>query len=139
MLTRVLFALVLMSGLTIAASAEDARVLALGLADHSVSEEELEKGEALKTPKFNTAAVAYVLASGLKKGDTVDVELFNNDKSLMRNSESAGEDGAKVLLQAGKRGVPAGGWPDGTYHAKVTISREGKPLIEQKSDPVKFE
>jgi hypothetical protein len=121
-----------------AASAEDAKILALGLADHAVTQEELEKGEAQGTPKFNTPAVAYVLAGGLKKGDTVDVELFNNDNSLMRNTATAGEDGAKVLVQAGKRGVPAGGWPEGSYHAKVTITRGGKTLIEQSSTPIPF-
>jgi hypothetical protein len=121
------------------ASGEDAKVLALGLADHAVTQEELEKGEAQSTPKFNTPAVAYVLAGALKKGDTVDVELFNNDNSLMRNTGTAGEDGAKVLVQAGKRGMPAGGWPEGSYHAKVTITRDGKPLIEESSKPIAFE
>jgi hypothetical protein len=136
MLTRALFALALICGMAATAAAEDAKILALGLADHAVTQEEIEKGEALKTPKFNTPAVAYVLAGGLKKGDTVDVELFNNDNSLMRNTETAGEDGAKVLVQAGKRGVPAGGWPEGSYHAKVTITRDGKTLIEQSSNPI---
>ena len=139
MLTRALFALALICGMSSAAFAEDAKVLALGLADHAVTQEELEKGEAQSTPKFNTPAVAYVLAGGLTKGDTVEVELFNNDNSLMRNTGTAGEDGAKVLVQAGKRGVPAGGWPEGNYHAKVTITRDGKSLIEQSSKPIALE
>ena len=136
MLTRALFALALICGMSSAAFAEDAKVLALGLADHAVTQEELEKGEAQSTPKFNTPAVAYALAGGLTKGDTVEVELFNNDNSLMRNTGTAGEDGAKVLVQAGKRGVPAGGWPEGNYHAKVTISRDGETLVEQSSKPI---
>jgi hypothetical protein len=139
MLTRALFALALICGMSPAAFAEDAKVLALGLADHAVTQEELEKGEAQSTPKFKTPAVAYALAAGLKKGDTVEVELFNNDNSLMRNTGTAGEDGAKVLVQAGKRGVPAGGWPEGNYHAKVTISRDGKTLVEQSSKPIALE
>jgi hypothetical protein len=139
MLTRALFALALICGMAATATAEDAKVVALGLADHAVNQEELEKGEAQSTPKFNTPAVAYALAAGLKKGDTVDIELFNNDNSLMRNTGTAGEDGAKVLVQAGKRGVPAGGWPEGSYHAKVTITRDGKTLVEQSSKPVPFE
>lgn len=139
MLTRALFALALICGMSSAAFAEDAKVLALGLADHAVTQEELEKGEAQSTPKFNTPAVAYALAGGLTKGDTVEVELFNNDNSLMRNTGTAGEDGAKVLVQAGKRGVPAGGWPEGNYHAKVTISRDGKTLVEQSSKPIALE
>ena len=97
------------------------------------------KGAALPAPKFNTPAVAYVLAGDLMKGDTVEVGLFNDDRSLMRNTETAGEDRAKVLVQAGKRGVPAGGWPEGSYSAKVTITRDGKTLIEQSSKPVAFE
>src|ERR1700752_1342974 len=129
MLTRALFALALSCGMAATATAEDAKVLALGLADHAVTQEELEKGEAQSTPKFNTPAVAYALASGLKKGDSVDVELFNKDNSLMRNTGTAGEDGAKVLVQAGKRGVPAGGWPEGSYHAKVTITRDGTTWV----------
>ena len=139
MLTRVLFALLLICGLADAAAAEEAKVLALGLADHAVTQEELEKGEALKAPKFNTPAVAYVLAGDLKKGDTVEVELFNDDKSLMRNTETAGDDQAKLLIQAGKRGVPAGGWPEGNYSAKVTITRDGQTLVEESSKPVAFE
>jgi hypothetical protein len=139
MLTRALFALALICGMAATATAEDAKVVALGLADHAVNQEELEKGEAQSTPKFNTPAVAYALAASLKKGDTVDIELFNNDNSLMRNTGTAGEDGAKVLVQAGKRGVPAGGWPEGSYHAKVTITRDGKTLVEQSSKPIAFE
>ena len=139
MLTRALFALALICGMAATVAAEDAKVLALGLADHAVTQEELEKGEALPAPKFNTPAVAYALAGDLKKGDIVEVELFNDDKSLMHNTETAGEDGAKILVQAGKRGVPAGGWPEGNYSAKVTITRNGKTLIEQSSKPVAFE
>ena len=140
MLTRVLFALALICGLAAAvASAGETKVLALGIADHEVTQEELEKGAALKVPRFNTPALAYVLAGDLEKGDIVAVELFNDNKSLLHNTQTLGEDQAKLLLQAGKRGVPAGGWPEGSYHAKLTITRDGKTLIEKTSDPVKFE
>src|SRR5262245_39278989 len=139
MLTRALFALALICGLVTFASAEDAKVLALGLADHEATTAELESGATLPAPHFNTPAVAYVLAGGLKKGDVVESALGNNDKSLMRNTETAAEDGAKVLVQAGKRGVPAGGWPEGSYHAKVAITRDGKTLIEQTSKPIAFQ
>ncbi|HVQ10998.1 MAG TPA: hypothetical protein VMS19_03745 [Methyloceanibacter sp.] len=139
MLTRVLFALALICGLAAAASAEETKVLALGIADHEVTQEELEKGAALKVPRFNTPALAYVLAGDLEKGDIVAVELFNDNKSLLHNTQTLGEAQAKLLLQAGKRGVPAGGWPEGSYHAKLTITRDGKTLIEKTSDPMKFE
>lgn len=139
MLTRVLFALALICGTAAAASAEETKVLALGLADHEVTQAELEKGEPLPVPYFNTPAIAYVLAANVKKGDVVEIALVNGDKPLLQNTETLAEDKASYVLQAGKRGVPAGGWPEGTYHAALKITRDGKPLIEQTSAPTAFE
>ena len=139
MLTRVLFALALICGTAAAASAEETKVLVLGLADHQVTQEELEKGEALPAPRFNTPGVAYALVANLKKGDAVEITLVNGDKPLLQNTETLAEDRASYLLQAGKRGVPAGGWPEGTYNAALKIMRDGKPLIEQTSAPIAFE
>ena len=121
------------------AAAEDARVLALGVTDHEATQDEIEKGETLKAPHFNTPAIAYVLAADLKKGDIVEIALINEDRSLLHNTQTLGEDQGSFLLQAGKRGVPAGGWPEGTYSAKVTITRDGKTLVEQSSKPVALE
>jgi hypothetical protein len=140
MLTRALFALALICGAAVAAQAQETKVLALGLADHEVTEQELGKGAALSVPKFNTPAIAYVLAADLIKGDVVEITLSNTEKPLLTNTETLTEDKASVLLQAGKRGVPAGGWPSGwKYFAKVTITRDGKTLIEQATDPIPFE
>jgi hypothetical protein len=139
MLTRVLFALVLMGVSIQAARAEEAKVLALGLSDHEVTQGELEKGTALPAPHFNTPAIAYVLAANLKKGDIVEIALVNGDAPLLQNSETLAEDKASYVLQAGKRGVPAGGWPEGTYHAALKVTRDGKPLIEQTSTPIPFD
>jgi hypothetical protein len=140
MLTRVLLALALICGAAGAAQAQETKVLALGLADHEVTEQELGKGAAPSVPKFNTPAIAYVLAAGLKAGDRVEIALSNTEKPLLTNTETLVEDKAAVLLQAGKRGVPAGGWPsEWKYFAKVTITRDGKPLVEQATDPIPFE
>ena len=139
MLTRVLLALVLISGTVAAGLAEEAKVLALGVTDHAPAQAELEKGEALAPPKFNTPAVAYALTSGLKQGDVVEVHLANEGKSLMHNAETLAADAPTHLLLAGKRGVPAGGWPEGNYTASVKVTRDGKTLIEQNSDPISFE
>ena len=136
MLTRVLFALVLICGVAAAASAEDAKVVALGITAHEVSQAEIEKGDLLQAPHFNTPAIAYVLAANLKKGDVVDIELVKGDTSLMQNCQTVTEDQAIVLLQAGKRAVPAGGWPEGNYHAALKITRDGKTLIERSSTPI---
>jgi hypothetical protein len=139
MLTRALLALGLICGAACAAEAQETKVLALGLADHEVTEQELGNGPPA-APKFNTPAIAYALAAGLKAGDTVEIALSNTEKSLLTNTETLVEDKASVLLQAGKRGVPAGGWPsEWKYFAKVTITRDGKTLIEQATDPIPFE
>ncbi len=139
MLTRALFALALICGMAAPAATEDARVLASGITDHEATQEEIEKGEALKAPRFNTPAVAYALSANLKKGDIVEIALVNKDRPLLHNTQTLAEDQARFLLQAGKRGVPAGGWPEGSYHAKLTITRDGKTLIEQRSKPIAFE
>ncbi len=118
-----------------AAFAEDTKVLALGLTDHKVTEEELRKGDKLPAPHFNTPAVAYVLATNLKKGDVVEIALMNGKASLLHNTQELAEDQASLLLQAGKTGVPAGGWPEGTYTASLEIKRDGKSLISQSSEP----
>ena len=139
MLTRVLFAFALICGAAAAASAEETKVLALGLADHAVTQEELDKRSAPPVPRFNSPAIAYAFVANLKKGDSVEIALVNGDAPLLRNTETLAEDQARYLLQAGKRGVPAGGWPEGTFHAQLKITRDGKKLIEQSSTPVAFE
>jgi hypothetical protein len=140
MLTRALFVLVLMCGMTASAAwAQETKLVALGLTDHEATQEELDKGAKLPVPHFNTAGVAYVLVANVKKGDTVEITLNNGDTPLLRNTETLADDKGSLLLQAGKRGVPAGGWPEGTYHAAVKIIRDGKPIIEETSKPMTFE
>jgi hypothetical protein len=139
MLTSALFALALICGMAATAAAEDTKVLALGIADHEATTAELETGAAVPAPHFDTAAIAYGLVVGLKKGDTIEIALVNEDRSLLHNTQTLAEDQARFLLEAGKRGVPAGGWPEGSYHAKVTITRDGKTLVEQSSKPIVFE
>ena len=139
MLTRVLLALGLVVGFAAAASAEHAKIRGLGLTDHVVTEAELEKDDALPPPRFNSPGVAYVWASDLKKGDTVDITLNKDGESLMRNTETLTEDKPNIILMAGKSGVPAGGWPEGSYSAEVKITRDGKTLLEEKSKPMMFE
>jgi hypothetical protein len=121
------------------AESGETKVLALGLTDHKVSEEELRKGDKLPAPHFNTPAVAYVLATNLKKGDVIEIALMNGKASLLHNTQELTEDQASLLLQAGKTGVPAGGWPEGTYTASLEIKRDGKSLISQSSEPVPFD
>ena len=87
MLTRVLFALALICGTVFAASAEETKVLALGLADHAVTEEELAQGDALPVPRFNSPGVAYALVAKLQKGDVVEVALVKDGKQVTEFKE----------------------------------------------------
>jgi hypothetical protein len=139
MLTRVLFALALICGAAVGALAEETKVMALGLADRAVTEQDLATGEVPPVPRFNSPGVAYALVANLKKGDVVGVALVKDGKSLMHNTETLAEDKASVLLLAGKAGVPAGGWPEGQYLATLKVTRDGKPLIEQRIEPIAFE
>ena len=75
----------------------------------------------------------------MKKGDLVEITLVKDGERLMGNSETLAEDRERYLLQAGKRGVPAGGWPDGSYQAAVKITRDGKAIVEQTSAPMPLE
>jgi hypothetical protein len=138
MLTRAVFAFALICALMGPAAAET-KVVALGIAAKEVTQDELAAGTDLPKPKFNTAAVAYVLAADVKKGDAVEIALVKDGKALMHNTETLAKDEATLLLQAGKRGVPAGGWPDGSYAANLKITRDGKIIVEQTSEAMPFE
>jgi len=146
MLTRLFAAAIVLGTLGVSflpqivrAESGETEVPNLGLTDHKVTEEELRKGGKLPAPHFNTPAVAYVLATNLKKGDIVEITLMNGDTKLLHNTQELAEDQASLLLQAGKTGVPAGGWPEGTYTAALEIKRDGKSLISQSSAPQPFD
>ncbi len=139
MLTRALFAVLVVLGASAPAFAEDAKVVALGLAGREITADDLAKGTP-PVPRFNTPALAYVLAADLKKGDVVEISLSTEEKPLLSNSETLAEDKQTFMLLAGKRGVPAGGWPsEWKYFAAVKITRDGKTLMEQSTPPIPFE
>lgn len=139
MLTRVLFAAFLLVGAAGAAAAQDTTVVALGLTDHVVTEDELVSGAELAKPRFNSPGVAYVLVAHAQKGDKIEIHLTKDGESLMHNLRELDADEDGVLVMAGKTGVPAGGWPEGNYTAKVKILRGGETLAEQETDAIPFE
>jgi len=147
MLTRVLLTLLVLvfgSGLAMAADtvADDepkTTVVSFGITDHKVDEAELLKRRALPKPRFNSPGVAYGWVAHAKKGDKIEVHLTKDGESLMHNLREVTDDDIDVLLQAGKTGVPAGGWPKGQYTAKVTVTRGGETVAEQETDPIPFE
>jgi deoxycytidylate deaminase len=139
MLTRVLFAAFLLVGAVGAASAQDTTVVALGLTDHVVTEDELVSGADLAKPRFNSPGVAYVLVAHAQKGDKIEIHLTKDGESLMHNVRELAADEDGVLVLAGKTGVPAGGWPEGNYTAKVKVMRGGEMLAEQETEAIPFE
>ncbi|MGH6735259.1 MAG: hypothetical protein ACRECX_04170 [Methyloceanibacter sp.] len=139
MLTRALFGLVMICGTAATAVAQETKVVALGITDHKTTIEELQTGETPPKPKFNTPGVAYALVAHARKGDSIEVTLMKDGKPLMSNSRALEADEPGVLVQAGKSGVPAGGWPDGAYGAHVKITRDGKDLAVQESQAAPFE
>lgn len=139
MLTRVLFAAFLLVGAAGSVSAQDTTVVALGLTDHVVTEDELVSGADLAKPRFNSPGVAYVLVAHAQKGDKIEIHLTKDGESLMHNARELDADEDGVLVLAGKTGVPAGGWPAGKYTAKVKVVRGGEALAAQESDPIPFE
>lgn len=139
MLTRVLIAAFLLVAVPGAVSAQDAAVATLGLTDHKVTDEELTSGAALAAPKFNTPGVAYVVVAHAKKGDKIELHLTKDGESLMHNVRELDADEDGVLVMAGKTGVPAGGWPKGSYTAKVKVTRGGETIAKQETDPIPFE
>ena len=151
MLTRVLLTLLVLafgSSLAIAGDKEAGKVdtsgakttvVSLGITDHKVDEKELLKRMALPKPRFNSPGVAYGWIAHAKKGDKIELHLTLEGASLMHNAREVTEDDTDVLLQAGKTGVPAGGWPQGQYTAKVTVTRGGETIAERETDPIPFE
>ncbi len=136
MLTRVLLALAILVGSAASAWAAEPTIAALGLTDHATSEEEAATPDALAKPNSKTGGVAYVLVEGVEDGDRVTVRLMNEDASLMHNVVTVEGGAERVFLQAGKTGVPAGGWPEGEYSAKVEVVRGGDMVLEKSSEPI---
>jgi len=151
MLTRVLLTVLMLAFGSSQAMAEGAEadkaavadakttIVSLGLTDHPVDEEELKQRKELPKPRFNSAGVAYGWVAHAKKGDKVEIHLKKDGKSLMNNARDITDDDASLLLQAGKTGVPAGGWPKGLYTAHMTVTRGGEIVAEQETDPIPFE
>ena len=105
----------------------------------SVTQEETEKGGAPRAETQHTrGCLCLHLAASegrYSRGGAVQRRQVADAEHRDRRART----GRKFSMQAGKRGVPAGGWPEGSYSAKVTITRDGKTLIEQSSKPVAFE
>jgi hypothetical protein len=139
MLTRVLIAAFLLLASVGAGSAQDAAVATLGLTDHKVTEDELMSGAELAPLRFDSPGVAYALVAHAKKGDAIELHLVKDGTSLMHNVRELDADADGVLVLAGKTGVPAGGWPKGSYTAKVKILRGGETIAEQESEAIPLE
>jgi hypothetical protein len=94
-------------------------------------------------PKADTPMVVYMWAINLQKGDRLKVALKQGDAVLAENTQTLDHDKAQMILFAGKKtpqgGWPQGGWPQGSYTGEVTVTRDGKKVIEQKTEPITFD
>jgi hypothetical protein len=112
-------------------------LLGFGVTDHPVALEELEDGAQLATPKPDTPVVAYLWAINLRKGDTIEVALKKDGEVVAENAATLDRDKAQYMLFAGKK-APTGGWPTGTYTGEAQVTRAGKDVIAETSEPVTF-
>ena len=113
-------------------------MLALGLADHAVTEEELAKGETPPVPRFNTPGVAYVWRQSQEGRHRRDRARQGRQAADAQHRDAQRGQGEPCCRPASEA-VPAGGWPEGEYQASLKITRDGKTLIEQATDPIPFE
>ena len=111
--------------------AEDAKVMALGIADHEVTKEELDKGAALPAPHFNTPAVAYALAANIKKGDMVEVALSNDEKSLLATARRLTEDQASLCCKRASAACRRAAGREWTYTAAFERQARRQILIDR--------
>ena len=77
-------------------------MLALGIADHEVTQAEIEKGEALQCAAFQLAGHSLCLAANLKKGDIVEIALSKTDEALLHQRETLAEDQATLSAASGQ-------------------------------------
>ena len=83
--------------------------------------------EARRTPAVSAATglVAYARLIGLEAGDVVELRVTGPDGRAVAGATNPPLDHDKAwwLVQAGPARPPAGGWPRGTYTARVTVRR----------------
>lgn len=113
-------------------------LLGLGVTDHPIALEELEDGARLAAPKPNTPVVAYLWAINLRQGDRIEVALKKDGQVVAENAATLERDKAQYMLFAGKK-APQGGWPAGTYTSVAKVTRGGKDVIAETSEPITFD
>jgi hypothetical protein len=113
-------------------------LLGLGITDHPIELEELETGTQLAQPTPSTPVVTYMWAINLRKDDVIDLKLMRGDEVLVENSETLDRNKAQFMLFAGKK-APQGGWPKGKYTGTVTVTRDGKAVINKTTPPLMFD
>ncbi len=107
------------------------QLLDIGFYDGPVKVSEVEAGTAqgFMPQPTSDALVSWGWAINLKKGDEVIATLVSPLGELARNAITLDRNKAQYLLFAGKR-RPAGGWPEGNYHAVFTVLRNGNTVIK---------
>lgn len=115
-------------------AAPASQLLDIGFSDGPVKLGDVEQGTAqgfMPLPS-SKALVSWGWAINLRKGDEVVTTLVSPRGELARNSVTLDRNKAQYLLFAGKK-RPAGGWPEGNYHAVFTVLRNGKAVIKSEA------
>lgn len=109
-------------------------VLNHGFAPGPVTMADVEAGAGIRPPPGDAPAlVAFVRAIGLKAGDVQRLTVTAPDGRPFADTTAAPLDRnkAQTLLFAGKK-RPGPGWPPGRYTALYTVTRDGRPALEQR-------
>ena len=139
MLTRALFLVLLICGIASPALAEETKVLALGLADHEVTEDELAKG-----PRPFPASIRR--PSPMSRPPISRRATRSRSRSAIRRSPAhqqrdAGRGQRRPICCKRASGAcrPAAGRRSGAISPRSRSRATARPLIEQSTTPIPFE
>jgi murein DD-endopeptidase MepM/ murein hydrolase activator NlpD len=108
-------------------------LLNMGFTAAPVTMAKIEAGELAAPDRNPPALVAYVRAIGLQAGDVQRLEIVGPAGEVLADHSTAPLDTAKAqfMLFAGQKRPPAG-WPDGTYQARYTVTKDGAVALERR-------
>lgn len=103
-------------------------VIDLGFAPGLPSFEAIKAGEATLVGETDLAAlVTWAYAYGVQAGDQMLLRLSGPEGVLIEKQITLERTQAQLFRALGRK-RPAGGWPEGTYHAEVLLLRAGQEL-----------
>jgi hypothetical protein len=106
-------------------------LIASGFAAAPVDDRAIDEGP-IAPPTRQTPVVAWTRAIGLRAGDAQTLVLAGPDGRPLATNQIPPLDRAKAQYMAFTgRKAPAGGWAAGAYRATYTVTRGGRPVLQQ--------